>query len=246
MGQCSSETCTCYFSHWSDNSKQDAAATMHNMRCKLCIVRCAMQLVDGLMVGGTVWKGTVGTATLYHCGKSINGQGKLSAELHITIDAQVKAPGHDKWWLKGKTGSNKHYCQQCMCCILTPEMAYGRRQMLSAKWIERDGITISVSLADECVRLLSDPMCLNGIKSKGMHAKYKGRALVMQNDYKAYTMMDVPPLPDYKVVLPKGQFNGIRATYNNIPMDPDLGMGWAALRWVACGCGPCKDQLQRP
>jgi hypothetical protein len=29
-------------------------------------------------------------------------------------------------------------------------------------------------------------------------------------------------------------------------MDPDLSMGWAAVRWVACGCGPCKDQLQKP
>ncbi len=57
-------------------------------------------------------------------------------------------------------------------------------------------------------------------------------------------MADVLPLPDYKVVLPKGQFNGIHAHYN-ICMDPNLGMSWAALRWVVCSCGPCKDQLQR-
>ncbi len=69
-----------------------------------------MQLVNRLMVGGTVWKGTDGTGRLYHCGKSIYGQGKLSAELHITINAQVKVPGHGKWWLDGKTGSNKCYC----------------------------------------------------------------------------------------------------------------------------------------
>jgi hypothetical protein len=25
----------------------------------------------------------------------------------------------------------------------------------------------------------------------------------------------------------------------------DLGVGWAALCQVACGCGPCKDQLER-
>jgi hypothetical protein len=138
-----------------------------------------MQLVKGLMVGSTVWKGTDGAATFYRCGKSIYGQGKLLAELHITINAQVEAPGHGKWWLDGKTGSDKRYCQQCMCCILTPEMAHGGRQMLSAKWIERDGIIIAMSLTDECVRLLSDPMRLNGIKSKGMWAKHKGRALVV-------------------------------------------------------------------
>jgi hypothetical protein len=163
-----------------------------------------MQLVKGLMVGGTVWKGTDGNATLYRCGKSIYGQGKLSAELHISIDAQGEAPGHGKWWLNSKTGSNKHYCQQCMCCILMPETAQGERQMLSAKWIERDGINIAMSLADECVCLLSDPTCLNGIKSEGMRAKREGRALVVQNNYMTYTMENVPPLPDYKVVLPKG------------------------------------------
>jgi hypothetical protein len=217
--------------------------TMHNMHCKLCINRFGMQLIKGLMVGGTVWKGTDGAATLHCCGKSIYSQGKLSAELYITIDAQVKALGHGKWWLDSKTGSDKRYCQQCMC-ILTPEMAQGRRQMLSAKWIECDGINIAMNPADECVCLLSDPTCLNGIKSKGMQAKRKGRALVVQNDYMTYTMENVPPLPDYKVVLPKGQFNGIRAHYN-ICMDPDLGMDWAVGHWVACGCGPCKDQLQR-
>ncbi len=169
----------------------------------------------------------------------------MSAELHITIDAQVEAPRHGKWWLDGKTGSDKRYCQQCMCCILTPEMAQGGRQMLSAKWIERNGINIAMSLADECVHLLSDPTRLNGIKSKGMRAKHEGRALVVQNNYMTYTMENVLPLPDYKVVLPKGQFNGIRAHYN-IRTDPDLGMDWASVRWVACGRGPCKDQLQRP
>ncbi len=108
---------------------------MHNMHCKLCVDRCAMQLADRLMVGSTVWKGTDGAATLYHCGKSIYGQEKLPAKLHITINAQVKTLGHGKWWLNGKTGSNKRYCQQCMCWILTPETANGGRQMLSAKWI---------------------------------------------------------------------------------------------------------------
>jgi hypothetical protein len=117
--------------------------------------------------------------------------------------------------------------------------------MLSAKWIERDGITIAVSPADKCVCLLSNPARLNGIKSKGMWSKCNERALAMCNNYMTYTMMDAPPLLDYTGVLPKGQFNGIRAHYN-IRTDPDLGMGWAVLHWVACGCGPCKDQLQRP
>jgi hypothetical protein len=114
------ETCTCYFGHWSDDFKRDAATTMHNIHCELCINGCTTQLVNGLMVGGTVWKGTDGTATSYRCSKSIYGQRKLSTELHITINVQVEVPGHGKLWLDGNTVSNKHYCQQCMCCILAP------------------------------------------------------------------------------------------------------------------------------
>jgi hypothetical protein len=101
-----------------------------------------------------------------------------------------------------------------------------------------------MSPADKCVYLLSNPASLNCIKSKGMQAKCNGRALVMLNNYITYTMMDVLSLLDYNVVLPKGQFNGICAHYN-ICTDLDLGMGWAALHWVACTSGPCKDQLQR-
>ncbi len=49
-----SEMRTRYFRYWSDDSKQDAATTKHNMHCKLCTNRNATQLVKGLMVGGTV------------------------------------------------------------------------------------------------------------------------------------------------------------------------------------------------
>ena len=54
-----------------------------------------------------------------------------------------------------------------------------------------------------------------------------------------------PPIPEFKVILPPGKFNGIRAHYNIIT-DTDLGMGWAALRRVPCGCDSCKEQLGRP
>jgi hypothetical protein len=77
-----------------------------------------------------------------------------------------------------------------------------------------------------------------------MWAKHEAKALVERNDYASYTMDDVPPLPDYKVILPRGNFNGLCAHYN-IRTDPDLGIDYAALRCVACGCGLCKEQLGR-
>ncbi len=84
------------------------------------------------------WKGTAGAAVLYHCGKSIFGPGMLSVEHNVAFDAQVEAPGHRNWWLDGKTGSNKCYCQQCMCSIITPEEADSREKMISAKWIDHN------------------------------------------------------------------------------------------------------------
>jgi hypothetical protein len=171
---------TRYFGHWSENLKQDTLATTQNMHCELWKDRDTMQLVNGITFGGMVWKGTDGTITLYCCGKSIYNQGKLLAKLHI--DVQVEVLRHGKRWLDGKMGFNKRYCQQCMCCIMTPETAIGRMQMLSAKWIERDSNTFAMSPANKCVHLLSNPMHLNSIKSKGMQAKRKGRALVSHND----------------------------------------------------------------
>ena len=73
---------TRYFGNWSDDSKQDAAATTQNMQSELRVDGNATQLVEGLNDGGTVWKGTDGAAVSYRCGKLIYGQAKLSSLLH--------------------------------------------------------------------------------------------------------------------------------------------------------------------
>jgi hypothetical protein len=73
----------------------------------------------------------------------------------------------------------------------------------------------------------------------------KEKALVERNTYESYKMDEVPNIPDYKVVLPKGKFNGLRAHYN-IRTDPDQGIGWSALSLVPCGFASCKEQLVRP
>ncbi len=56
---------TRYFGHWSDNSKQDATSTTHNMCTELCINGDTTELVQGLLENGTVWKGTNGAAVSY-------------------------------------------------------------------------------------------------------------------------------------------------------------------------------------
>jgi hypothetical protein len=145
------------------------------MRCEMCVDGDATQFVEGLALGGTVWKGTDGCAASYRCGKSIFGQRFLSAELGVTIDAQVEAPGLGKWWLDGKTGSNKRHCQRAMCMIYSPEAANSGREIQAVKWVERGGKLITVSPAEECVCLLSNPTRINGIKSEGMRASMKVR-----------------------------------------------------------------------
>jgi hypothetical protein len=101
---------------------------------------------------------------------------------------------------------------------------------------------VAMSPAAECVCMLSDPFRINRIKSKGMHAKREGKALVKCKDYTTYSMDDVSIISEVKIVFPKGKFNGVHAYYN-IGTDPNLSVGWAALCRVACGCGPCKEQL---
>ncbi len=236
---------TCYFGHWSNDNKQDAAATMWNMRNKLCVVNNPLVLVKGLSVGGTLWKGTDGAAVSYQCGKSIYGQSLLLLELGVMINAQVKMPGHGKWLLDRKTGLDKKYCQQCMRSIITPEAEDSDKHMLSAKWIDHGRELVAVSPAAKCVCMLINPACINGIKSEGMRASCEGKALVEWNTYECYTMNDVDTIPHYKIDFPKGKFNGLCAYYN-IRMDPDLGLGFAALCCIACGCNVCKQQLKMP
>ena len=82
---------------------------------------------------------------------------------------------------------------------------------------------VAVSPAAECVRMLSDPSRINGIKNEGMRAKQEATALVKKNDFATYRMADVPPILEYKIVMEKGKYNGICAYYN-IRTDPDLGV----------------------
>ncbi len=129
-----------------------------------------------------------------------------------------------------------------MYSILMLEEA-DRGEMLSAKWIDHSGVVVAVCPAAACVRMLSHPLHIIKIKSKEMQAKRKENTLVERNGYATYSMANVPPLPEYEIVLKKGKFNGIRAYYN-ICTDPDLGLGWAAVCWVTYGCVACKAQLK--
>ena len=120
--------------------------------------------------------GTVRTPAA--CGMVKSRQVKLSA------DAILRAGSTGAWPVvaRRKDGSHKCFCQRCMCCIIFPEVVDGNMNTLSTKWVDRDGETITVSPADEFVRLLSDPSRVNRIKSKCMRTKRDCNALVSCND----------------------------------------------------------------
>ena len=169
----------------------------------------------------------------YRCGKLIYGQGVLLAELGITINAQVEVPGHGKGGWTGIRGVMSSIASSaCVQLTHAGEETSNNKPMSSAKWIDDGGDFVAVSPAKECVRMLNDPFCINGIKCKGMHAKREGKALVECNDSITYTMADVPIIPDWKISFPKGKYNGIRAYYN-ICTDP-CGLGGSLLSgmWV--------------
>jgi hypothetical protein len=98
-------------------------------------------------------------------------------------------------------------------------------------------VAVAVSPAAKCVRMLSDPSRINRIKSKGMRTKQEGSMLVERNNYMAYSMEDIPPIPDYKIKMEKCKYNGIRVYYN-IRTDPDS-RSW---HWMGC-CASCCIQV---
>jgi hypothetical protein len=132
-----------------------------------------------------------------------------------------------------------------MHSIITPEAVDSGKKMLFAKWIDCSRVLVAVSPAAERVCMLRDTALINGIKKQGDVGKSQGECVGGAQWLQMLHDGWHPPIPNYKIVFSKGTFNGICAYYN-IHMDPDLGLGYAALWHIACGCKACKEQLGRP
>ena len=79
---------------------------------------------------------------------------------------------------------------------------------VNAKWIDRGGgDDVAVSPAAECVRLLSDPARVSGIKSEGMRSKREAKALVdvgYSRRYPKYSRPLFSSIPPYRVARDSG------------------------------------------
>ncbi len=106
-----------YFGHWSDDSKQDAAKTTRNMRDELCVDGDALDLVEGLAVGGTVWKGTDGAAVTYRCGESSSRFYRLNYRLQLML--RLRRQGMVNGGLTGRRGVIKDFASSA-CAALSP------------------------------------------------------------------------------------------------------------------------------
>ncbi len=90
---------------------------------------------------------------------------------------RLRRQGHGRWWLDRKLGSGKHYCQQCMHSIITPEAVDSGKKMLFAKWIDCSRVLVAVSPAAERVCMLRDTALINGIKKQGDVGKSQGECV---------------------------------------------------------------------
>jgi hypothetical protein len=104
------------------------------------------------------------------------------------------------------------------------------------------------SLAEECARLCSDTSRVAGVKSDAKYAKREASAALKMRNYHVQKREDVQ-FEGIKMgaQIPKSKHthDGLTDMYN-LRADPDLGLGWIALRPIPCACSKCIEQTNKP
>jgi hypothetical protein len=104
------------------------------------------------------------------------------------------------------------------------------------------------SMAGECYRLLSNQERVDGVASDMKHVKRESEKKVQSRMYFLQKHEDVEHdnlKCTGKLKSGPGKRNGLRNMYN-IRADPDLGVGYSAVRRIPCGCKACTQQIQEP
>jgi hypothetical protein len=230
-----------FHSHFSDNSKQDAATTHEHMDRLVSLL-----LERGVLKrGGWVLDHTDGCAKQYRCGTALYLLALLAVSYGIVIDRAVGAPGHGKCEVDGGNAVDKRYIETKMCLIEAPDCDASSRRM-SAHAMAGNALT---SFAAECARICSSRERAHGVKSE---IKSKKREDSSKMKARHYHVEDQSLVRFGSVKMKAAGFrssrgetrNGISAMYN-FRADPDLGMHKIAVRRIPCACIPCVEQLQR-
>jgi hypothetical protein len=147
-----------FHSHFSDNSKQDAATTHEHMD----------RLVNLLLERGVLKRSswildhTDGCAKQYRCGTAMYLLALLAVSYGIVVDWAVGAPGHGKCKVGGANAVDKWFIETKMCLIEAPDGEASARRM-SAHAMAGEALT---SFAEECARICSTRERAEGVKSK--------------------------------------------------------------------------------
>ena len=81
-----------FYSHLSDDSRQDTSTTHAHMISMLN----ELQKCKKLKPKSSIWESTYGCCKQYRCGTSLYFLSLLSSNFNITIDRMIGAPGHGK------------------------------------------------------------------------------------------------------------------------------------------------------
>ena len=120
-----------FFSHLSDDSRQDAATTNAHMM-QLIISLHSRGILDKVMTW--LWESTDGCAKQYRCATAIYLLSTLCARFDIVIDRSIDAPGHGKNIIDAMNGIDKKYLEQTSLRVINPQKVLDlTHQMSQAK-----------------------------------------------------------------------------------------------------------------
>jgi hypothetical protein len=231
-----------FHSHFSDDNLQNAASTHCHMRVLIEYLKKERTLLDG----HTMFDNTDGCAKQYRCATAIHLLSMLATEFNITINRSVGAPGHGKDLVDGLNACDKQYLKKMMMRITLPgneQSATEEKKIIPYSVKERE----FASIAEEAARLCSLDRS-EGAKGDRKNKKREEAAVMKKRIYHVRTREDVlqEGLKMKMEGLPKkGAHVGILGRYNLL-VDPDLGVGTAALRRIPCACAACEEYRKRP
>jgi hypothetical protein len=160
-----------FHSHFSDDSRQDAATTTAHLTVLLDLLKERGKHC----MGSTLCDETDGCSKQHRCSNAVHLLSVLASKHETTIDRGLGAPGHGKDDVDGLSATDKRCLKGKFCMTGTPEANDDEKKMAANSMIER----ASQSLAVECARLLALPSRICGVKG---HARARNSALLQAPD----------------------------------------------------------------
>ena len=227
-----------FHSHFSDDSRQDAATTHAHMT----VLLKQLKEIGELCAGMTLWDYTDGCMKQYRCGTALYLLSVLATTFGITTSRAIGAPGHGKDVVDALNATDKIFLRKKMCMIGTPEAKDGASRMAAHSMLG----DAKMSLAEESQRLCSDPARFTGVKGHGGKLqKREANAPMKERHYHVQDPAKVEHTSTNRTAVgfEKGEHNGLLAHYS-LHVSKELGIGKAALRRIPCACAACLVQME--